>query len=358
MSPGRCLLGAILVALGIMGGPLAAQDSDVNQGPSLGRGLVHSSAGLTDLQRQEIDDYVTYWVEQLGGADDQVPAARVRIERPFNEPGATKIFILAYSAAVTRKLAGAIDPQRQPVVTRLNAMLIVRNIAAPDVEDLIRLGLDDPSPSVVYLTAKAVGEIGKRDELSLAQKREILRAVEGSLPQERDPLVAGQLLLSMLGLVEMEDSRLALFQALDYRVTDHAKDPNIPIDADWNALRDLYRDQLRRTTEKLPLDQAEQWARVTYKLYRLSVTVLHHGLADEGMDKQYRSMIKLCDNILRWLLDEQGVDEAQMSDTAKFKQALLNERYDMLAAQADKWKQLLTAPPLSIGAVRLEVRFP
>ena len=360
MSPRRSLSGVILVALCIMVSPLAAQDSDVDEVPSLGRSLVQSNAVLTEAEREEIDDYVEYWVDQLkGAADQEVPAARVRIEQPFNDPTASKIFISSYSVTVARRLSGAIgDPDSQRVSTRINAMLIVQKIAAPGVEKLIRLGLDDKSPSVVYLTAKAVGKIGQRPELSLAQKELILRAVEDSLRQERDPLVAGQLLLSMLGLVEMEDARRALLEALDYRVTDHAKNPNIPIDADWSALGGLFLYQLRHTTQKLPLAQAQQWARATYRLYRLSVTVLHHGLADEGMDKQYRSMIRRCDNILRWLMDEQGVNKTTFPDKDKFEQARLTDRYDTLATQADQWQRLLTTRPLSIASGRLEVRFP
>jgi len=347
----------ILVALGTVSGPLAAQDSDDSEARSLDRSTIQSNSVLTKTQRKELDDYVTYWVEQLKGAVDRVPAARDKIEQPFNNPGATKIFISAYSAAVIRKLAGAVNAQRHPVATRLNAMLIVQNIAAPDVENLIRLGLDDPSPSVVYLTAKAVGQIGKRDELSPTQKTEILGMVGGSLRQERHPLVAGQLLLSMLGLVKMDEAQEAVLDALDYRVTDHAKDPNIPMDADWRALRDLFRHLLRTTGELRP-SQAKEWARVTYRLYSLSVTVLDGELADEGMDKQYRSVIKLCDTILRWLLAEQGINEATFPGKDKLKQAILNERYDVLAVQADKWRQLLKGKPLSIPAGRLEVRFP
>ena len=93
MSLRRCLLGVILVAAahGIMGGPLIAQDSDVDEAPSLSRGLVQSSAVLTESQREEIDDYVAYWIEQLkGSTDQQVPAARVKIEQPFNDPSASR----------------------------------------------------------------------------------------------------------------------------------------------------------------------------------------------------------------------------------------------------------------------------
>ena len=359
MSPRLCLLGVILVAHGIMVCPLAAQDSDADGTPSLSRGLVSSSAVLTESQREEIDDYVTYWIEQLKGATEQeVPAARVKIEQQFNDPGASKIFVSAYSVAVVRKLSGALgDADSRRVSTRINAMLIVQKIAAPGVEKLIQMGLDDESPSVVYLTARAVGELGRRPELSPEQKDVILSAVADSLPQERDPLVAGQFLLSMLGMVEMKEAREAMLQALEFRVTDHARNPNIPIDADWKALGGLFLYQVR-SPEKLSLRDAMVWARVTYKLYRLSVTVLDHGMADEGMDKQYRAMIRRCDNVLRWLVEEQGVPKATFPDKEKFDQARLTDRYDVIAAQADQWQRLLGAQPFGIKSGQLEVRFP
>ena len=360
MSSSPRLLGVVAVAICIVCGPVAAQDTDASREPVLSRTVMQSSTILSDLQRQDVDQYVEYWVgELIKGADDRVPHARAKIDEPFRAPGATKMFLSAYSVSVSGKLGGAIaPPDRRRVVTRLNAMLTVRNVTDARVGDLIRMGLDDPNSAVRYLAAKAVGVVGQSEEVSEAQKTAILLSATRTLRSERDQLVVGQLLLGLLGLADMREARVELLEAINRRVDEHANQPNMALDGDTRALRELFRGIVQRnaTPEDLPAAEATLLAQVAFRLMDVSATVLDEQRAEEGMDRQYRKLYELCDTILRWLA---GGQEASGSIPAKdtVRAALLNKRHDQLAEFAARWRQLLTAPPFDIDARRLQVQF-
>ena len=213
MSLSRSLRGIFLVVVLCIAG-LPAMAQDVDDDTKLSKAVVTSTVVLTTTQQQEIDEYVTYSAGKLiDGADYEVPAARARLHQPFNDPSATDIFKGRYSISICRRLAGAVSEQ-QRVVTRLNAMILLRSVGAKGVEDLIRPGLSDGNPSVRYLASKAAAGDGKRPELELGQKKALLGALTRAFRNETDPLVAGQVLLGYVGLLDLPDAQQALLEGL------------------------------------------------------------------------------------------------------------------------------------------------
>ena len=365
MRSSRCLWSVMIAVLGMAGPPVIGQDSD--GGTTLSKATMTSTVVLTNVQQGEIDRYVSHWAGVLiDEADALVPLARVELTAPFRTPGATDIFLGSYGVSVSRKLAGAVSSE-QRIVTRLNAMIVLRLVAAAEVEDRISSGLQDANPAVRYLAGKAAGALGSRRELGVEQKQAILGALARAFRNEADPLVSGQLLLGLLGLRELPRAQQELLKGLDKRITDHAvaftqldadgnRYPSPAVDADFKALNALYKYTLQ-TVQGLSLERARPLVRVAFRLFSLSATVLNDPRADEGMDKQYVKLVGLGDTILRDMLKQLGVTEGLPSEK-ELSTAVLNKRYDVFLDHVEQWRILLIGLPLELSAEELEVRFP
>lgn len=349
MSSSQCWLGIIAVMLSVTGLPVAAQNA--GEGPDLPQSVVTTKVPLSSTQKEVVDNYVDYWTQALiREQETRVPAAAMELYRPLKDANASAIFSGDYAAAVSLALEQAVAPDQQ-VVTRMNAMIILRTIAAPRVEVCLSAGLSDENPGVRYLAAMALGAIGDRSELTDEQHQALFAALKVALRSEEDQLVAGQMLVGMLGLLELPAARVELADGLNRRVEVRAENPNLAVDADLKALTELFR-HLLRSDQKMP----DELARAAFRIISASATALDEQAdlgVNRGMVKQYRELILLADNVLREVVAAEGKPER-----AALENALLNGRYEVVVLQVGVWRELLVRPPHQLDRMQLEVRFP
>jgi hypothetical protein len=345
MSFRRCLLGIIVAALAVTSQTVVGQDAD-SHGPVLPREIIAAPDVLPHAKRQQIDQFVDYWTKELVSAEleEAVPAARVMLEAPVKDPSATKIFKSAYATAVIRKLADAVATDR--LMTRLNTMILLRSVAAPLIEKRIRAGLEDENPAVRYLAAMAANAAGGRNENEVAdgQKQDILKALTEAFNSEGDPIVAGQMLDGMLGLVDLSEARLELLSSIDARVAIHARNPNLPIDSDARVLKELFR-YLLRHDPNISKDLARALTLTGYRLMALSAGVLEGQRADEGMDKQYEDIVLLADDLLRWVLVKKlkvtGPAAELLPNEKAVEKDILDKNYKTVLERVEQWRLAL-----------------
>lgn len=360
MSPSR-LLGVWALALCLGGLPALGQPAD---GPRLSAEIMQTTTVISAEQQQAIDQFQEYWVDRLAaGRDYEIAEARNRLVEPFNFAGATRVFIPAYSGALSRRLLPLL--RSNDVAVRVNTMIVAQHLTDNALVDVVQQGLKDPNPAVRYRAAKAVGEIGARDDrdkrLAPATKEALLTALIQASRAESQMPVANQMLVGLIGLIEIDAARKELSELLSQRVALHAQDPNLPVKPDLDGLRALYRYLAQRlaaagVSAREREDDLRTLTLLAGRMLILAATILDEQRADPGMESQYRRMVEDTDNLLRWTVRDQLTPELEIP--RPIQQEIRNRDWKVIRLRAEEWRALLRGAPLNFEDARLAVSFP
>jgi len=347
------------IALVLATGPLYAQDN----APTIPIGVANASSALNDSQKSSIDQYINYWIAELTKGDNlEISAARGELIRPFGMAGASDIFLTAYSSSMAQKLIGALQSPNMQV--RLNTMIVVGNLTEQTVVEMIRIGLSDKSPSVRYRAAKAAADVGAADEkraanqkkLNMNQRKALFEVLAAALRVERDHYVIEQLLLALLGLMEMDEARGLLVTTLNERVQAHAAIPNLSLKPEIDAATKL----MRRVVGQKDEASVRQLLPLAARWYSLCQGILKSGRANAAADMQYRDLLKICEKILRYCVGQLAPELLPRAprEEVDVAELLKGNQLDMLALRDGEWRTLLEQSPIGLNGNQLRVTIP
>lgn len=354
MSDRWCRWDVMAITLLLAAAPLFAQDSE----PRIPSDISNSSTVLNDSQKGVIDSYVKYWIGILNsGGDDEVTTARNKLIEPFGLVGATDIFLTAYSASITRQIGPTLRSDR--VLVRLNAMICVGFLGEQSVVEMIRAGLADKVSAVRYRSARAAGEVlvaedkrpGNQKKFDAKQRQVLFEVLRDSLRAEQDQFVVEQLLMALLGLLDLPDARDLLIKKLDERVAIQAANPNLALKPVLEGLKKLA---LRGYELKDPA-AAKQLLPLVARWFSLSATALRGQKADQAADSQFRTLVFYCDTVMRWCVKLLAPELTAQLPAEDVGDLVKNRNWEMLSLRDAEWRVLLTKPPLSIDANLLKV---
>jgi len=323
-----------------------------------------AQASFTDTQRQAITGYISRWGGLLQEAttnqqvsDTQISEARQKLLGPLRTPGATDFFKKRYSAQVSQTISGLLDADR--LIVRLNAIIVVTRLTDPSAVALAEKGLGDPSPSVRYWAAKAIGSLAETTDsqgnpiLEVKARLSLLRTLEEAGEEEDSTEVLQQVMLAM-GAMNLPSALDRLLDLLDARLRWHVDRPYEPYLAEAAGLRSVYQ-SLLRTPAANPA-QIRKLAQVAHRYMNL----ISRNLAEaadkaqaEGtenpisreLEADHAALLELCEYALQYVHGEVGSQQGMPSSIIQ-KIPFRNWKEINLIA-VDGWGQVLKAPPLN-----------
>ncbi len=147
----------------------------------------------TEQQRERLRDFASYWVEQLDSDDPAaVPDARRKLIEQINAPGATLVFMQAYSDALVSQLARVVDDREHPMAAA-NALQIAALFGTDDALMLMRDHLDadqEDRPAIRLWAARGFQLVAKdglqRGTITARQIAPALRDLGRAAEKESD----------------------------------------------------------------------------------------------------------------------------------------------------------------------------
>ena len=349
MTTSRWILCAAMVAALLVVRPAGAQPQTI---PSE---IVQSQQTLTAAQRNVVRAKVDADLHRLQTGDPtDIAEARKSLIEGFRQPGASRIFLLDYSARISGNLGPVLAADR-PLPVRLNAMIVASHLVDAGVIEHIRTGLTDPSPAVRYWAAKAAtkaaGQLG--DGLH-ARLLEILRPAVNKAQGDH---VAGQLLLAVIALSPPEAIDLAI-NALNERITARAADIRLSPAPDRAAMRALF-PRIIFQLDSLPDATPRGFIRITYRHLVLSARLADPGATrDEQITGVLRQdnieMVRYADRALREMLKAVEADMQAVPGPID-ELATAGKWADIRALRLPAWKQYLSKPPFNFTDAELAV---
>ncbi len=332
--------------------------------PALGQNripydIVTTESALTADQRERIEAYVDLrlaWL--LKGQSDQVTQAREELIEPFGLVGASRIFTLAYSAAVSKRLINVIHSN--DLLVRINTMIVAASLIDPGVVRLIEIGLTDDNPAMRYCAAKAVGDAdtvdvpGTRRELSRDNQQQLLAAMKKAAEAESSQQVLHRLLLGIVSL-EVPEAAVYLMEQFNQRVAQYTTDPSLPVAPMTQVLRMMYINLIQASArgKELSKDVIDSVTRVAFRYQVASAAILNIGAPTAEIKRAHIEMIGLTDSILNWVA--QTVLDEGSPRPGSVKNELAIENWPGVMLETEDWRQLLLDPPFGFTAEELLV---
>ena len=307
--------------------------------------IVTAESALTTGQQSRIDAYVEARLNQLlQGLPDQVSEAREQLIEPFGLVGASDIFTLAYSAAVSDRLIEALHSNK--ILVKLNAMIVAASLIDPGVVRLIEIGLTDDNPALRYWAGKAVGDIETspatraQRALSSENQRLLLAVIKEAIGDEPSHDVLHRLLLGIVTL-EVSEAGEFLLDELNRRVSFYATDARLPIGPITRILRAMYINLVQASARGKQIfpEQRQKTTMVAYRYLVLCASALDRGTVDPAMETAYKEMVELTDSILTWMARStfpEGTDRPE-----SVKKEVQIENWPEILLRAGDWRLLL-----------------
>ncbi len=243
-------LAALSVVAGLAGSPgvVLAQGAGSSSTPTVGAprlpSEVFAADPVTPDQLRLIEAYAELWVPQLlgdgtnQGGESQVVSARNELIQPLSFPGVSADFRTQYSRIISRRLSGAVAPDR-PLIHRLNTLIVAARLQLDaNVFALLLQALEDPSPAVRYWAVKALG--GRpAGGLTAQQINDVIAPLEQMLGTEETLHVLQQVYQVLVDLPGTRGLDLVV-GALNDRVGAHHGQPLLPYDAEHAGMRGAF----------------------------------------------------------------------------------------------------------------------
>lgn len=349
MTTSRWTLGAALVAVMLVIHTAAAQPQ------AIPREIVQAQQALNAAQRNVVRAAVDADLHLLQtGQPADIAEARKRLIARFRLPGASRIFLLDYSARISGSIGPSLAAER-PLLVRLNAMIVVSHLVDAGAIELIRTGLADPSPAVRYWAAKAATQVA--GQLGDAQHPRLLEILRPVLNKAHGDHVTGQLLLAVIALSPGEAVELAL-AAINERTTARAADVRLSPAGDLAAMRAMFR-RIIFQLDTLPDATPRRFMQAAYRQLELSARLADPGgaLADDiaaTLRQDNVEMVRYADRALRETL--KAVDADMQGLPAPIEDLVDAGKWaDIRALRLPNWKQYLSRPPFNFTDAELAV---
>ena len=144
---------AVLLLTLVLTGAVAAQ-----QDPGrISNATITSDRPLSAEQQKECSDIVDFWIKEMAtGNPDAVARGRDRLIEPYNQ-APKDYFLTFYSQYLANKLVTIADSTH--LITRINVQLVAKPVKNVKIVDVIKTGLTDASPAVVYPAASSIASI-------------------------------------------------------------------------------------------------------------------------------------------------------------------------------------------------------
>jgi hypothetical protein len=358
MRQTRCLVCALLMVALMLAVPAPRAGAQ----PTIPPELRQTSSALTAAEDRLVRDAIAAALTDLTSDEPtRVMEARRRLVDPLEMPNTSEIFAQAYSSHLKLQLPPTLEDQR--LFVRLNAVIVASYLTDRTAIELLAEPLADEAPAVRYRAAKAVGMIVHRARYNNPADRAQTEAQAMEMLAARmrveTAAEAWQPLLESLGTLQIPQARLALLDALNLRINEHAQRPGMPLSAEHTALINVYRSVVEQSLQPggVAAPVATALARTTCRYMVLSARMLAQAPElDEAAEAQYREMIIAADTVLRWVVRD------HLRLTVALPPAVEPKLRDGLWAEvlldAGRWQTLLAEARLGLSAADLEVPAP
>ena len=301
--------------------------------PTLAPWIQSGQGPLTAQARQQVEDYLAYWADQLHqGQGGSVGLARRKLTEPLLGDSSPS-FKATYSTACSRHLTKAL--QSAHVLVRINAMMVAQHLVESNAVALIKKGLADASPGGRFAAGRAALNLVRSNQpLSKQDERAVISCIGTACSQETCWPVQVEL-IRVLGTFSSIEAAGALLGQMDRLVVRRAAQPAMPIGAELDGLTRLFRSFLLNRGS-MPEPTKRMMVVVAYRYMRLSAGSLQVDLNSEPLREDYASMVGLCDHILHELVD---LPQDQIPPSTE--QAVDAGRWDHVLAVCAGWETVL-----------------
>jgi hypothetical protein len=334
----RCplwLMAALFVAmLGPGGQLLLAQNS-------LPPAILQAQATLTAQERATVDAFVDVQTARLQSDDpEQVAKGRSRLAEQFSL-STSKFFLDHYAQSIADRVAPLLDP-KGPLMTRLNVAIVSAKLSGQSLVTVLQAGADDPSPAVRYWIAKAVGAAAKNKGLENQELKDVLAVLARRLKVEESSLVLEQVLLAM-AVIDLPEAISMVLDGLDSRITFYKQKPDARFKPVYGGMQQLWRKLIALRSDSKNVDKdIFELARIALRYYSL--------IADQmaaGIDEDKVLMAGICGRVMDYAArDVAGLTPPQRVDPNNAAE---------LRVSADRWREVLKAPPFNFTDEQLAV---
>lgn len=317
---------------------------------------VTSVTALSPEYIRLIDVYVAQRVERLiEGDPKEIRSAREGLLDPLGLVGASDVFLVAYSRAVSSRLSPGVNLEK-PLIVRLNVMIIAAALRDPGVARVIEAGLDDENPAVRYWACKAAGRVSSRGTIPGDVQLSLLNKLSGRLSKETDPAVSEQVLRGLVGL-SIPEATEQLLTKLNEKVQQFAAQPQTPAGVVVDVLRTLFVNAVRAnaTGQRASEVQLRRMMLVGYRYMDLSSTLLDLGLVGPGTKQEHIELLQITDAMLIWAAGQSLPGGRSTPDSVKRQIELGN--WPAVRLRAQEWKLVLVSEPLNFKEQDLVVSF-
>ncbi len=349
MKFSRCplwLLAALCVAmLGPGGQLLNAQDS-------LPQTIIGAQAELQAQDRATVDAFVDAQAARLQSDDpEQVALGRSLLAEQFGL-GGSDFFFEYYRPTISKRVAPLLNPDG-PLMTRLNVAIVSAKLSGQSLITVLQAGADDPSPAVRYWIAKAVGSTAKSKGLTNQEQKDVLAVMARRLKAEDSSLVLEQVMLAMAE-IELEDAIQKVLEGLDSRVTFHKQNPNARFKPVHGGMKQLWSKLIALRSDNQNVDdELFELARIAFRYYTLIADQLNADNKNKDNEEAEEAkqdkvaMAVICGRVM----DYAAKDVAHLTPP----QAVNPNNAAELRVSADRWIEVLKAPPFNFTSEQLAV---
>ncbi len=350
----RCplwLLAALCVAtLGPGGQPLLAQNQNSLPQPILG-----ATAALTPQQEATVDAFVDTQVARLQSNDPgEVAQGRSRLTEQYSL-STSGFFKDYYSQAIATRIAPLLAPDG-PLMTRLNVAIVSAKLSGQSLVTVLQAGENDPSAAVRYWIAKAVGEAAKNNRLNKQEQQDVLDVMARRLKAEDSSLVLEQVLIAMAE-IDLPDAILKVLEGLNARVQFHKQNPDARFKPVHGGMKQLWSKliALRAGAKNVDKEQFEL-ARIAFRYYALIADQFAAAAENNDAGNEEEAENARQDKIAMAAICGRVMDDvARQVPRVTPPQPIDPNNAAELRASADRWREVLKAPPFNFTDEELAV---
>ncbi len=307
---------------------------------------------LSAQDKTTIDGFIDAQVTRLQSSDpEQVALGRSLLAEQFGL-GSSPAFINYYSQAIAQRVAPLLVPDG-PLMTRLNIAIVSAKLSDASLVTVLKAGADDPSPAVRYWIAKAVGAAAKNDRISQQQQQDVLDVMAARLKVEDSELVLGQVMLA-ISEIDLDEAIEKVLEGLDARVSFYKQHAQARFKPVHDGTQQLWSKLIALRSDGKNVDKEQkELARIAFKYYALIAEQMAAGIDNPDEDetaaiKQDKAtMAGICGRVM----DDVARQVARISPP----QMVDPNNATELKASADRWRDVLKAPPFNYTDEQLAV---
>jgi len=344
------VLSIVIVGLGGLTSTAAGQQL-------LPSGITATTEPFTGPQVAAVEDYADQWAGQLiaGQSPTAISTARKRLLEPMQRPGATAVFKAQYSA----RLVTALNPgvASDNVLVRLNVMIVAAAMTDGYGLDLARRAMTDEATAVRYWAAKAAADALAADDdqgVSESRRQAIAEAIIPLVPDEKAGDVREQYFIA-LAEADTRDSRAALMQAMDNRVTDYvARGLSEDLSAEATGLRRLYRSLLEANLQgRANESEVRRLVQVTAKYLQVIRDAMEGTPLDGAMTAIVQDLVTTAEATLNWGLK---VFDGSATRGPALVEPLQQEDKIQFLFNVGEWVDRIVRSPIGLSAEELNIK--